>query len=172
MPECWIDGFNLFHQWAETRERFASKQDPAFDMGHALDGAIKCLADALGKHRRHTILFLDGGVNRHGETRYGLKTRYPGPGAKADDAMREALQGRAKVPRDLTIVTSDRALATTLRALGAKIQPVEAFVQSLTTKRSRAKKSGSYKTAPLSANDVEAWKEYFQFPEDEFPSDA
>ncbi|MBN2712499.1 MAG: NYN domain-containing protein [Planctomycetes bacterium] len=158
--ETWIDGFNLFHRWDETREGFSAFRNPATDMAGLQENALRLLSSALAK-RAGVIVFMDGGLSQGSQIIHGLRVRFPGPGKKADDAMVESLDAKQGRARSVTAVTSDRGLAATLRSYGAKIITVEDFIARSLQRKPGKKQPPQYKTANLSKHEVDDWLEYF-----------
>ena len=154
----WIDGYNLFYRWSATTDLFASNLRDDATLPHRLELACKRLSTALGKKRKMTLLFLDGGQQTGFGTHFGLRVSYAGPGKKADNQLIEALQGKRE---KVTVVTDDRALAASLRADGGRIQSVEKFVKTLGSTK-RKSKDEAYKQQDMSPQDVEAWLEFFE----------
>ncbi len=157
----WIDGFNLFHRWKPTRPLFARGADPAVGQ----EQALKRLGHTLGKRRRRTTVFMDGGVQREQASRYGLRISWAGPGGKADDLMVEGLQGRPGRTREVIVVSNDRALTARLRALGARRLGVDGFIRECLAAGPRQGRDASVaahqKTRTLSRHEVDAWLEIF-----------
>ena len=153
--EIWIDGFNLFHQWEETRALFQS----AGAVNLMQREAIRALAVALGTRRRHCTLFMDGGLNRQSFSLEGLRVRYPGPGAKADDLMEECANIHSTERR--LAVTNDNFLAATLRRRHCRVIGAAEFIRSCLTHPRKQPATPSYKTRILSSTEVEEWLDVF-----------
>jgi len=179
MQQLWIDGFNLFHRWKRTREHF--RADGGGDILLGQREGLRILSEALGGKRKTAIVFMDGGLSRAGMNVHGMRTEYAGPGAKADQLMMEMMCYRSVAGGRVCVVTSDRALAGSLRAFGAKIMSVEDFLESVQKTKTAAggKRQGTGRAAAreetkrranaepsrevnLSEREVEIWLRFFE----------
>ncbi len=154
--QLWIDGFNLFYKWNRTRELFKS----GCDINNAQQESIRELAIHLGNWRNRSILFMDGGPEASAMTLHGLRIRYPGGGKKADGLLEEFARGRTGNLRILA-VTSDRALAATLRRNRLQIMPCEKFIREFLTGSSRSTNYSQKQDYKLSPEEVEEWLKLF-----------
>lgn len=161
--ETWIDGFNLLRRWRKTAGLFADARQPGFDLAGALDAGLTHLSRALGKSRGRVRVFMDGGGERQTGRAHGLRVLYPGPGGKADAALITAVDGRGERARLVTVVTSDRALAQAVRVRGARVQTVEDYVKTLSTRRQKndSAEDRAHKDRTLSPDEVQAWLDVF-----------
>ena len=106
-----IDGNNLLGSWG----------GPRGDDGRA-EVVRRVAAFCRARGARAMIVF-DGHPLRHDmdtQTLGSVTLRVPPPGKDADDVIREVVK-RAPNPRDLIVVTSDKALYSYVRTLGAAI---------------------------------------------------
>lgn len=166
--EIWIDGFNLLYRWRETAALF----QPGSDIVTAQELGLRLLSRRLGVRRGRCLVFMDGGVRRESLSADGLRVRYPGPGAKADDLLEEALRAReGRHHRDLTVVSSDRVLAADLRRQGARIMTAEEFItgvlQAAQPVDRRDRPVDRERTRPLSEGEVDYWLREFGEDPDE-----
>lgn len=159
--ETWIDAFNLLRRWGRTKTLFADANLPGFDIGRAVETGLNMLADALGKQARRARVFLDGGQQRGTRKLHGMRVFSPGAGAKADDAILERLDALGQKARQVSLVTSDRALAAAARGRGAQIVTVESFVCGFDSKRPTARAPHPDKHRQLDRSEVEAWMRIF-----------
>lgn len=164
-PEYWIDGFNFFHLWSETRPLFQRGADVIYGQQEGL----RRLAMFLGKRKKRMLVFMDGGVRYEVTNRFGFQVRYPGPGKKADDLMIEAIRARGEKAGKVIVVSSDRQLATTLRVHGARCISVDDFLAEMGRKSQKNRRASStlhpnerYKEHQPDAVEVEAWLKLFE----------
>lgn len=166
IDETWIDGFNLFYRWSRTRNAFRAARDTPPPQEHALH----LLAQALDALAGRCIVYMDGGPHASTGCIQHLRVRYPGPGRKADDLLLEALSGRGKGARQVCVVTDDRDLAASARALGAAHQRIEDWIRT-TLHPHRGPQRPSRATEPKpSAPDgaeVDEWMNYFGYSDED-----
>lgn len=156
--DIWIDGFNLFHRWARTRDGFR----PQGDIVRAQDEALRALASALGRARGRCTLFMDGGLRYEARTLGGVRIRYPGPGRKADDLILEAFAGRGGGGK-VHVVTSDNALAAAVRGRGGGVIKADDFIATylVSAGGSGDDAPGVEKPPPPDAQEVAYWLRHF-----------
>ncbi len=154
--QLWIDGFNLFYKWNRTRQLFKN----GCDINTAQQESIRELAIYLGNWRNRSILFMDGGPEASSMTLHGLRIRYPGGGKKADGLLEEYARGRTSNLRILA-VTSDRALAATLRRNRLQIMPCEKFIREFLSNKNQSNNYTEKKDYTLSPEEVEEWLRIF-----------
>ena len=130
--EFWIDGFNFFYKWEKTRELFLSGR--GMDIARSLERALGSLSRELGGRRRATLVFLDGGLDRHETRQAGLRVRYCGPGNKADDRMAGDLANLGSDSRRVTAVSNDRELRGRMSLHGASCLGVAEYLALLEKK--------------------------------------
>ncbi len=156
--QIWIDGFNLFHKWHRTLQLFKGKTD----IKYAQDESIRLLAAALGRKRKQCTVFMDGGLSRSESTLQNLRIRFPGSGKKADTLILEYARAKTSNQRTLA-VTSDRALAATLRQHRIQIIDSEKFIKEFLVGTPAPDTYNYTETKPevLSADEVEEWLKIF-----------
>lgn len=154
--EIWIDGFNLFYKWHRTRDDFK----PGCDIKFAQEASLRRLSDALQNNRKRTIVFMDGGIERHSLTFAGMRVKFPGNGKKADELMEEQARGKQNNSRVLA-VTSDRFLAATLRRYRLKILDSTKFIERFLRDIPSGNKYNDNKPEILSKEEVEEWLDIF-----------
>ena len=160
--ELWIDGFNLFYKWSRTRDLFK----PGCDIQLAQQESIRLLATSLNSKRNRCILFMDGGPEPTSMTLHGLRIKYPGSGQKADSLLEEFARGRTSNQRVLA-VTSDRALAATLRRNRVQIIDSNKFIRDfLNNTSSRQHNQPEIKPEITDPAEVEEWIRIFSEDED------
>lgn len=176
--EFWIDGFNFFHHWDNTKGFLRS--DSGLDIVKAMERSLRTLGRQLGGKCRQTVVYMDGGLSRHHAGMGALRIRYAGPGKKADDCMAFDLDELGVGARMVTGVTNDRELKVRLRLLGANCLGVGEFLSLLQGRRKPGPKPGARlkggktspspaadaetlreKTRTLSPSEVKAWLEFF-----------
>jgi predicted RNA-binding protein with PIN domain len=86
----------------------------------------------------------------------GVEVVFAPTGRPADGILRERIR-RARDPRGLTVVTSDRQVAAAAQAQGARVIRAEEFATQLSTPRTVA----AAQDVHLSAEEVEEWLEVF-----------
>ena len=154
--ELWIDGFNLFYKWDKTKNYFK----PNCDIKIAQEESIRQLAIALDRKRSRSILFMDGGLERTSMTIHGLRIKYPGGGKKADSLLEEYARAKTSNKKVLA-VTSDRALAATLRRNKLQIIDSEKFIKEFLIVQNNAYDYNEMKPEVISAEEVEEWLKIF-----------
>ncbi len=87
-----------------------------------------------------------------------LSIRVPEPGEDADTVIRRMVE-RAERPADLVVVTSDKALYSYVKTLGASVLRAHEW-NALERRLPRAQATGSEK--PEREDDVEGWLRRFQ----------
>ncbi|HOB53859.1 MAG TPA: NYN domain-containing protein [Acidobacteriota bacterium] len=121
-------------------------------------GVVAALAAlAAGRGGRFTVVF-DGAPDAHfaGDVALGpVRVEFAAP-RSADDRILARVRA-ARNPRDLTVVTDDRALAADARGLGARVAGVNEFLDRLASGGGRP--AGAKGDAgPV---DVAFWEDYF-----------
>lgn len=116
--------------------------------------------------RRLTVVF-DGAPEPgfpHGSSYQGVRILYPSPGSSADALIKEMVE-RQKNRRALTVVTSDRALYSYVRACGIQALSCEQFNHRL---QSALEAAGIEEKADveLNPNEVDEWMQYFGVKEE------
>lgn len=115
------------------------------------DALMAEIAGRLRRTRATAVLFFDGGARR-ALTLGPLRVR-DGFGDSADEDILDAI-ARVRSPREVTVVTSDQALARKVRDAGATVLPPGEFWKRFgTSSAPPEKESGSI--------DVEDWIRYF-----------
>lgn len=115
----------------------------------------------LSRGGRYTIIF-DGPPDDHfvGDLDLGaVKIRFSGS-RSADEIIRQSLRA-TKNPRNLTVVTSDRSLASSCRSLGARVMGCGEFQGML---KSSPATEGAQKERPANV-DVAFWEDFFAGPD-------
>ncbi|MCC8180892.1 MAG: hypothetical protein LIP23_08300 [Planctomycetes bacterium] len=180
--EFWLDGFNFFHHWDKTKALL--RPDSGYDIVKAMNRAIGILGRSLGSRCSATVVFMDGGLDRHDTGRGAMRLRYAGPGKKADDRMAAEAEFLGPDAGLITAVSNDRELKDRLRMLGVTCIGVGEFLSLIEGKKpGRAqpgKKRGNRapggkaiggkseeaeilreKCRNLSPSEVKAWLEFF-----------
>jgi hypothetical protein len=143
-----VDGNNLMGRAA------------ARGLGGAADrrGVVAAVAAlAAGRGGRFTVVF-DGAPDAHfaGDTALGaVRVEFAAP-RSADDRILARVRA-ARNPRDLTVVTDDRALAAAARNLGARVSGVDAFLDRLASGGRGVGGKGDPGRV-----DVAFWEDYFK----------
>jgi predicted RNA-binding protein with PIN domain len=89
----------------------------------------------------------------------GVDVIFAPAGRTADGILRERIH-RARDPRGLTVVTSDRQVVAAARAGGARVLRSEEFAVQLSTRRTVEAPEGEQDTL-LSEKEVEEWLQMF-----------
>jgi predicted RNA-binding protein with PIN domain len=145
-----IDGHNLIGRMPDLR-----LDDP--------DDEAKLLI-RLRSYRAHTgkrlTVYFDPGAGYQLSARQskgGIRVRQAGTGKHADDLMIRDIR-RHRNPRELTIVTSDRAIQDVARQQGAHVIDSETFAAQL----SRPSESDEARDSrSLSEDEIEEWLDIF-----------
>ncbi len=144
-----LDGHNLLHE-----QGLASAPDGARQL---VDRVRSFLRSRGG--RCH--VFFDGGPSGGfaADTDLGeIKVLFSGP-RKADDAILHHLRSSSQV-RSVTVVTSDRALASSCRALGADVRSGREFFALPARPPAARSRLGAPSEKPTHI-DVREWEEFF-----------
>jgi len=146
-----IDGNNLLGSWG----------GPRGDDGRA-EVVRRVAAFCRARGARATIVF-DGGPLRHDmdtQTLGGVTIRVPPPGRDADHVIRGVVE-RAPRPAEIIVVTSDKALYSYLKTLGASILRAHEWnaLERQATGHKRAQAETGEK--PDRESDVEGWLKLF-----------
>jgi predicted RNA-binding protein with PIN domain len=90
----------------------------------------------------------------------GVEVVFASAGHTADGILRERIR-RARDPRGLTVVTSDRQIIAAVQARGARVMRSEEFAPQLSMPHT-VDGGGKGKDVHLSAEEVEEWLEVFR----------
>jgi predicted RNA-binding protein with PIN domain len=150
-----IDGHNLIGRLPDVR-----LDDP--DDEAKLAARLRTYSARTG--RRITVVFdrgLPGG--RSWElSGGGVEVVFAASGHTADGILRERIR-RARDPRGLTVVTSDREVIAAAQARGARVMRSERFAAQLGGPQTASTEQDVH----LSAEEVEEWLKVFEGGEDE-----
>jgi len=148
-----IDGHNLIGRGRLPDLRLDDPDDEA-----KLVARLRTYCARTGK--RVTVVFdhgLPGGLSRE-LSGGGVKVVFASTGRTADGILRERVR-RARDPRGLTVVTSDREVVAAAQARGARVMRSEEFAAQLSTPR--GVEVEEKKKENLSAEEVEEWLRVF-----------
>lgn len=146
-----VDGHNLIGQMPDLR-----LDDPEDEA--KLVARLRTYAARTG--RRVTVVFdqgLPGGRSRE-LSGGGVEVVFASPGRSADGILRERIR-RARDPRGLIVVTSDRAIAAAARASGMHVWRAEEFAAQLNPPPPAVEPEPDER---LSAQEVEEWLRVFE----------
>ena len=120
---------------------------------------------ADSRYRREDVVFVCDGKPRRHRTTTDVKVLFSGAGVSADDVIIR-LVGRSTAPRRLTVVSSDREIATNVRRRRAKTISAESFLATLAEDAraaARPARSRSHSTDrhPADHRQVEHWMRLF-----------
>jgi len=109
-------------------------------------------------HKRVTVVFDRGlpGGRSHALSGGGVEVVFAASGRSADGILRERIR-RARDPRGLTVVTSDREVIAAAQARGARVMRSEEFAARLSARGAPADEQDVH----LSAEEVAEWMEIF-----------
>jgi predicted RNA-binding protein with PIN domain len=147
-----IDGNNLLGSWGGPRDD---------DDGRAAV-VRRVAAFCRAKNVKATIVF-DGHPLRAdmASQELGLVSlRVPPPGGDADTVIRELVE-RAPRPAELIVVTSDKALYSYVKTLGASVLRAHEWNSHERHALSRARGASSVSDKPDREDDVEGWLKKF-----------
>ncbi len=107
-----------------------------------------------------TVVFDPGGAFALPETRRhgGVEVVFAPHGSSADQVIVRRVR-RSRDPAGITVVTSDRELASEARNYGAKVKSAEAFAAEMSA---LAEGGSEGHDTPLSAAELEAWLALFE----------
>ena len=146
-----IDGNNLLGSWG----------GPSRDDDRRGDVVRRVAAFCRARNVRATVVF-DGHPLRHDMAAQDLgpvSLRVPPQGQDADTVIRELVE-RAPRPAELIVVTSDKALYSYVKTLGAAV--LRAHEWNFQERRQgRAAGSGSASEKPEREDDIEGWLRTF-----------
>lgn len=147
-----IDGHNLVGRMPELR-----LDDP--DDEAKLVMRLRTYCARTGK--RATVVFDHGlpGGRSHELSGGGVEVVFASAGRSADGILRERLR-RARDPRGLTVVTSDRQVISAARARGAQVMRSEEFAARLSAPP-RAETPEVETDTDLSPEEVQEWLKVF-----------
>lgn len=146
-----IDGHNLIGKMPNLR-----LDDPEDEA--RLVARLRAFAARTGQ--RITVVFdqgLPGGRSRE-LSGGGIEVIFAPIGRSADGILRERIR-RARDPRGLIVVTSDRTIATEARACGAHVMRAEEFAAQLSA---RPQAVGTKPDEHLSPQEVKEWLRVFE----------
>ncbi len=130
------------------------------DKGKARRRLIHRLAQFVKVHRAKVQVVFDGSPDDEfpeGHRYKSVRVLYARPGSDADSRIQDLVE-KSSFARDITVVSSDRALTSSVKARGAKVIPSGRFRQMLD-------EAGSIASQTMDPNepvDVEEWLEFFQ----------
>lgn len=145
-----IDGNNVLGSWGGPRE----------DDDRRGEVVRRVAAFCRARGARATLVF-DGGPLRPdlaAQDLGPLSVRVPPHGQNADDVIRELVE-RAKRPADWIVVTSDKALYSYVKTLGATVLRVHEW--NALERRLATRQSPSTSEKPEREDDVEGWLRKF-----------
>lgn len=153
-----IDGHNLVGRMPDLR-----LDDP--DDEAKLVMRLRTYCARTGK--RATVVFDHGlpGGRSYELSGGGVDVVFASTGRSADGILRERLR-RARDPRGLTVVTSDRQVISTAQARGAQVMRSEEFAARLSASR-RVQTLEVGTDADLSPEEVEEWLKVFEGEDEE-----
>lgn len=147
-----IDGNNLLGSWG----------GPSRGDDRRADVVRRVAAFCRGRGARATVVF-DGHPLRDDMAAQDLgplSIRVPPPGTDADTVIRE-LVDRAPRPADLIVVTSDKALYSYAKTMGASVLRAHEW-NALERKIDRARERPDGSDKPQREDDVEGWLRRFE----------
>lgn len=130
------------------------------------EGLIAEIAEIARRSRRALTVVFDGppeGGRPKVQALGGLTIVYAAPRSADDEIVRRIRESRD--PRGLTVVTDDRALASAVRAAGARVKGVEEFRRD--GERRLSAPAGGVGSAPaktVPAHSVSNWEAWFSDP--------
>jgi predicted RNA-binding protein with PIN domain len=143
-----VDGNNLLGSWGGPREGNDRRRE-----------VIRRVADFCRAKRVRATLVFDGAPERTDLPEQDLRpvlVRYPPPGQDADTVIRELIE-RVERPSEWIVVTSDKALYSYVKTLGARVMRAHEWNQ-LERRRGRRETPDE---KPDHEADVEGWLKRF-----------
>ena len=147
-----IDGNNLLGSWG----------GPQGDDDRRDEVVRRVAAFCRAKNVKATVVF-DGRPLRHDMAAQELgpvSLRVPPPGEDADTVIRELVE-RTPRPAELIVVTSDKALYSYVKTLGASVLRAHEWNSQERYALSRARDATSVSEKPDREDDVEGWLKKF-----------
>jgi len=147
-----IDGNNLLGSWG----------GPRGDDDRRAEVVRRVAAFCRAKNVKATVVF-DGRPLRPDRAAQELgpvSLRVPPPGQDADTVIRELVE-RAPRPAELIVVTSDKALYSYVKTLGATVLRAHEWNSQERHALSRARDATSVSDKPDHEDDVEGWLKKF-----------
>ncbi len=135
------------------------------DKGKARRRLIHDLADFVAVRRMKVRVVFDGVPDAEfpdGSRFKSVGIFYAKPGSDADSRIADMVK-RASYKRDLTVVSSDKRLASRVSSQGARVIPSGVFRRMLTEAQSMKR----HITRENPSVDVDEWLAYFDYPADE-----
>lgn len=129
------------------------------DKGKARRRLIYRLAQFVKVHRAKVQVVFDGSPDEEfpeGHRYKSVRVLYARPGSDADSRIKDLVE-KSSFARDITVVTSDRALASSVKTRGARVIPSGRFRQMLDEAGSMISRTLDW-DEPV---DVEEWLEFF-----------
>ncbi|MBD3378045.1 hypothetical protein GF406_23650 [candidate division KSB1 bacterium] len=154
-PQIIVDGYNMI---LRTQPKPFGDEN---DIWQARQALIDRLAAYKSQKNINITIVFDGSQpfpDNHAHRRSGIHIRF----AKIADSLIKEIVDHARQPRNVTVVTSDRDLAFTVRSQGAHTMAVEAFEKKLKDSTNPGKEYEAKYNAQLSDKEVKAWLELFK----------
>jgi predicted RNA-binding protein with PIN domain len=161
-PHIIIDGYNYILRLSQIDP---TQEDALFE---ARERMIRQMAAFLGQKRRCITIVFDGqDIKGVAEIRRpaGLSVVFSRAPQKADPAIL-ALIAKSKQPRNITVVTSDHALARMAAGSGCLTMTVEEFAQKLITKQNVDEYEKKYRVQ-MSQKELDEWIRLFNQKKEE-----
>jgi len=185
--EVVVDGYNLIMKIGRLAERVR-----AGELQYSREVLLHLLSRAKRTEFHSATVVFDArrlggkplpgpeGLSLRRERRGTLGVVFSPPGSDADEVIKELVEERAAVgkAREVLVVTSDRALASYARSVGARIETSEECARSLAGRErprhgrpTRDNRSGppepEKELAAPADDEVERWSRYFGLKGDE-----
>lgn len=161
-PHIIIDGYNYILRLSHVDP---TQEDALFD---ARERMIRQMAAFMGQKRRRITIVFDGqdikGITKMRRPA-GLSVIFSRAPQKADPAIL-ALIGKSKQPRNITVVTSDHALARMAAGSGCLTVSVEEFSQKMTNKQTNDEYEQKYR-AQMTPKELDDWLKLFNQEKEE-----
>ncbi len=156
IPHIIVDGYNLILR----TERLDLKQEQAlFDARRRL--VMRLGAFNSGKRQRITVVFdgADSSGSASNPSSGGIEVIFSRPPQKADQTILGLIE-KSKQARNITLVTSDSALARMAAGCGCTIVSSELFMKRLASGMDEEEYIQKYK-AQISSKDLDEWLKLF-----------
>jgi predicted RNA-binding protein with PIN domain len=147
-----VDGNNLLGSWGGPRPQDDRR-----------DEVVRRVAAFCRARGARAVVVFDGHPLRpdlRAQEIGPVALRVPPPGEDADSVIRELLD-RAERPRELVVVTSDKALYSYAKTAGASVLRAHEWNALERTLLARQRGSGEPGEKPEKENDVEGWLRRF-----------
>ena len=150
-----VDGYNLILRTPTL------KPGPNRTLAESRAKLETLLAWVMGPQAEFLVIYDGADGMGKGDAGGRIQTRFSKPPQSADDVIREVVEAKIDRGKDLTVVTSDAAVARHARAMGADIALADLFLASALG-TAAAEGEVQEKPASLSKKELQEWADIFK----------